>query len=81
MSLFMYKKVGNWFRYLPTFWAKVLFFTLFSDVVPKALKSLGWVGGMCDYRVSSVALAKSLTIFPCSLLLFKKVFFDLSNIL
>ena len=33
--------------------------------IAKALKSYGWVlgGGLCDYGVSSLALAKNLTVF------------------
>ena len=29
----------------------------------ETIKSYGWVGGLCDYRASSLALVKSLTIY------------------
>ena len=39
VPFYVQKKVGIWFRYLPTFWAKVPFLTLFF---PRS--SLTWIG-------------------------------------
>ena len=48
---------------MPYHWSKNVLFLPYLSFETKKKFSVGeWVGGLCDYRVSFLALAKSLTI-------------------